>query len=134
MQTIDTHVLNDVISLKTTKGIEFIYPAEILYFGIENRDVKIFLMDGNAGITLHSLKELEIILESFHFFRCHAKHLINLTHIKRYTHKTGEVELLHSKTAKVAFDRKIKFKQLICRILPTPPPCKPGGKGKSNES
>lgn len=129
MQIIHSNVLNDLIGLKTTKGIEFINPAEILYFGIENRDVKIFLKDGNNGIILHSLKELEILLEHAHFYRCHARFLINLTHVKRYTHKTGEIELRNSKTVKVAFDRKINFKQLICCALL--PLCKPDSKGKS---
>ncbi len=78
MQTIDSTILNDVISLKTTKGIEFINPAEIVYFGIKNRDVKVFLIDGNTGITLHSLKELETLLERFPFYRCHARYLINM--------------------------------------------------------
>ncbi len=122
MQTIDSTILKDVISIKTTKGIEFIHHAEILYFGIENRDVKIFHLDGNTGISLHSLQELEKLLELYHFYRCHAKHLINLAHVKRYTHKTALIELSNSYHLKVAFDRKIKFKQLINSTFP--PPCK----------
>jgi hypothetical protein len=110
----------DTLSFRTTKGFEFINPAEILYFSIENNEVKLFLMDGNTSITLHTLKELEVILEPFHFYRCHARYLINLAHIKRYMHKTHIVELSNSHQVKVAFDRKTKFKQLICSTLPPP--------------
>jgi two-component system LytT family response regulator len=110
----------DTLSLKTTSGIAMIIPADVLYFSIENHEVKLYSTNGDASIILHSMKELEAIFEPYNFYRCHARFLINLAHVKRYTHKTGEIELLHSKTVKVAFDRKIKFKQLICSTLPPP--------------
>ena len=118
----------DTLSLKTTKGIEIINPADVLYFSIENQEAILYLLDGNTRITQHTLKELEILLEPFHFYRCHAKYLINLKHVKRYTHKTCTVELSNGQQLKVAFDRKTKFKQLICSALP--PPCKPDSKPK----
>ena len=121
----------DTVSLKTTKGIEIISPVDVLYFSIENHEVKMYLAIGDASVILHSLKELEDLFTPYNFYRCHAGFLINLAHVKRYTHKTGEIELRHSKTVKVAFDRKTKFKQLICRSLP--PPCKPYSKYKSTE-
>ena len=111
----------DTLSFRTNKGFELINPTRILYFSIENHEVKLFLMDGNTGITLHTLKELEVMLEPFHFYRCHARYLINLAHVKRYTHKTCVVELSNSQQVKVAFDRKTKFKQQICSTLPPPP-------------
>ena len=118
----------DTLSLKTTKGIEIINPADVLYFSIENQEAILYLLDGGTRITQHTLKELEILLEPFHFYRCHAKFLINLKHVKRYMHKTCTVELSNGQQLKVAFDRKIKFKQLICSALP--PPCKPDSKPK----
>jgi DNA-binding LytR/AlgR family response regulator len=114
------YVNPDTLSFRTTKGFELINPAEILYFSIENNEVKLFLMDGNTSITLHTLKELEVMLEPFHFYRCHARYLINLAHVKRYTHKNRIIELSNSQQVKVAFDRKTKFKQLICSTLPPP--------------
>jgi len=131
MQPILSLKIPDTLSLKTTKGIEIINPADVLYFSIENHDVKLHSTNEDTGIILHTLKELEDLFTPYNFFRCHARFLINLAHIKRYTHKTGEIELQHSKTAKVAFDRKIKFKQLICSTLP--PPCKPYSKDKNIE-
>ena len=118
----------DSLSLKTTKGIEIINPAEILYFSIEKQEAILYLMDGDTRTILHTLKELEALLEPFRFFRCHARYLINMAHVKRYTHKTCTVELSNGQQLKVAFDRKIKFKQLICSALP--PPCKPDSKPK----
>ena len=121
----------DTLSLKTTKGIEIINPADVLYFSIENHEVNMYLAIGDASVILHPLKELEALFAPYNFYRCHARFLINLAHIKRYTHKTGEIELQHSKIVKVAFDRKTKFKQMICSTLP--PPCKPYSKDKSTE-
>ena len=119
----------DTLSLKTTKGIEIINPADVLYFSIENQEAILYLLDGSTRITQHTLKELEALLEPFRFFRCHARYLINMAHVKRYTHKTCTVELSNRQQLKVAFDRKTKFKQLICNALP--PPCKANGKDKN---
>ena len=121
MQPILSLKIPDTMSLKTTKGIEIINPADVLYFSIESHDVKLHSTNEDTGIILHTLKELEDLFTPYNFYRCHARFLINLAHIKRYTHKTGEIELQHSKTVKVAFDRKTKFKQLICSTLPPPP-------------
>jgi len=121
MQPILSLKIPDTLSLKTTKGIEIINPADVLYFSIENHDVKLYSTNEETGIILHTLKELEELFTPYNFYRCHARFLINLAHIKRYTHKTGEIELQHSKKVKVAFDRKTKFKQMICSTLPPPP-------------
>ena len=83
----------DTLSLKTTKDIEIINPADVLYFSIENHEVNMYLAIGDASVILHPLKELEALFAPYNFYRCHARFLINLAHIKRYTHKTGEIEL-----------------------------------------
>jgi DNA-binding LytR/AlgR family response regulator len=121
MDITPTSPLSTMVSLKTTKGIEFFSAQNIIYFFIENREVKTLLHDGQIVKVFHSLAELQTIVSMFHFHRCHAKCLINLTHVRCYNHKTSSVELSNNIIVKVAFDRKTEFKQLIYNIqlLPT---------------
>lgn len=94
------------IPLKTKTGIEFFSVSDIVCFYIENSKVKALFVDGNPIRIFHTLIELETSLAKLHFYRCHSASLINLTHIKRYTHKTCIVELT------------VEFNKLINSMLP----------------
>lgn len=108
------------IPLKTKIGIEFFVISEIIYFFIENSTVKAHLVDGSSIRVFHTLSELETSLVMLHFYRCHSASLINLYHIKRYSHKTCIVELTNSLSLNVAYYKKVKFNRLINSMLPPP--------------
>ena len=122
MKTIETHLFDDKISLKTANGIEIFNIADIIYCFIENREVEIVLLNGQTTRLFHSLTEFEAMLVPFHFYRCHAKNVINFAHVRLYNHKTGSLKLSNNIEIKVAWDRKVKFRQLIYNLLPPPPP------------
>lgn len=120
MKPIEPLLLDDTISLKTANGIEILHSSDIIYCCIKNREVVIVLLNGQTKRVLHSLTELEGIFTPFHFYRCHAKNLINIAHIKLYNHKMSTLRLSNDIELNVASDRKVKFKQMIYRkILPT---------------
>jgi len=48
MKTIQTHVFDNKISLKTANGIEILKIADIIYCFIENREVEIVLLNGQT--------------------------------------------------------------------------------------
>jgi len=112
------HSFHEKIALKTTLGIEFFIVSDIICFFIERRKVKVILIDGTTIKVFHSLTELESAMTEFNFYRCHASRIINLVHIKRYTHKTGILELSNNLTIKVACYRKTNFNNLINSQLP----------------
>jgi DNA-binding LytR/AlgR family response regulator len=120
MKTLQPHLFNDKISLKTANGIEIFNIADIIYCFIENREVEIVLLNGQTTRVFHSVSELEAILAPFHFHRSHAKNVINIAHVRLYNHKSGSLRLSKNIELKVAWDRKVKFKQLICNLLPPP--------------
>jgi len=121
MKSIHPQPFVDKISLKTSNGIEMLHFSDIIYCYVESREVKVLLLDGKVIRVFHSLTELEALLVPFHFYRCHAKNLVNLVHIRLYNHKTGYLVVSNNMEIKVAFDRKIKFKQLINSTIPPPP-------------
>ncbi len=108
------------IPLKTKFGLEFFPVSDIVYFFIENRNVKAQLSDGNTVRVFHTLIELESYLAGLYFYRCHAVTLINLGHIRKYNHKTCIVELSNNLTVKVACYRKVRFNNMINSMLPPP--------------
>lgn len=117
MKSIKPNPFEDKIGLKTFNGIEIFCIADIIYCFIQNREVQLLLMSGQTIKLYHSLKELESFLTPFHFFRCHAKTLINAGHVSRYNHKTGCIRLDENIELQVAFHRRIQVKQMIMSTI-----------------
>jgi two-component system LytT family response regulator len=118
MKTLEPHLFDDKISIKTNNGIEIFEIADIIYCFTENREVEIVLLNGEKTKVFHSLTELAAMLSPFQFCRCHAKNVINLAHVRLYNHKTGCLRLSNNIELKVASDRKVNFKQMIIRNIP----------------
>lgn len=121
MKAIEPQVSVDKISLKTANGIEIFEIADIIYCFIETREVEIVLLNGQQTRVFHSISDLEAIFSPFDFYRCHAKNVINFEHVRLYNHKTGSLGLSNNIELKVAWDRRVNFKQLIYSLLPPPP-------------
>ena len=112
-------VLHNIICLKTSIGVEFITASNILYCSIFSNAVYVVFVNGTKLRVFHSLKELEIHLSKFNFYRCHSNCLVNLIHIAKYTHKTGELHLSNGSILVVAKDRRIGFNNMFTkRLLP----------------
>lgn len=110
--------LHDKICLKTSIGVEVITSSNILYCSIIKYEVYIVLFNDTKLRVFHSLKELGIHLSIFNFYRCHANCLVNLDHITRYTHKTGELLLSNGSILVVAKDRRFEFNKILAKRLP----------------
>jgi len=102
-----------IISIKTTDGIELIKPQDILYCRIEDDKVILKLTSSETIETKQSLKELEPRLSLYFFYRCHANCLVNLLLIRRYTNKTGIITMIDDTKIKVAKERRPDFYKII---------------------
>jgi len=111
METNQFYVLT--ISIKTSAGIEILKPNDILYCRIEGDKVIIKLSSSETVVAKHTLKELEIKLSLYFFYRCHANCLVNLQFIRRYTHKIGEITMVDNTIIIVAKERKPDFYKVI---------------------
>lgn len=109
--------LSNHLLLKTPSSIDLIEPEEILYCLVHNRDVTIKLTSQRSSRILHSLKDLETILPSESFYRCHKKAIIHLRYISKYNHKSGQVEMADGNILQVAKDRKSNFYKLLKSIV-----------------
>ncbi|KGX90211.1 regulator [Pontibacillus halophilus JSM 076056 = DSM 19796] len=65
-------------------GIAYLSPDEILYVGREERETKVVTRH-RVYETKLPLKDVELRLHAYPFFRIHKSYLVNLNHIKRLT-------------------------------------------------
>jgi two-component system LytT family response regulator len=95
------------ISFATSDGIEFLSIPDIIYCESDNNYTFIYNLDGSRLLVSKTLKQIENILEDYHFLRIHQSYLINLRHIKKYHRgQGGSVVLANGKELPVARARK----------------------------
>ncbi len=80
---------NNKIGLPTSKGVIFINPDIILYCQADNTYTNVRLNDGTTVSISRSLKEVELVLSKFNFFRIHKSYLINFKKISHYIKSDG---------------------------------------------
>lgn len=102
------------IALPTMEGYEFIEIKAIIRCKADNNYTNIFMHDGSQLLISKSLKYLQNLLESHHFFRTHHSHLINLDHVKKYV-KTdgGYIEMIDRSIVNISRSKKESFINLF---------------------
>ncbi|AOW19663.1 LytR/AlgR family response regulator transcription factor [Urechidicola croceus] len=98
------------ISIPTNEGYIFIEVKEIIRCQSDVNYTNIFTKNNQKITVSKTLKTFEKMLEDFNFFRIHNSHLINLSHIKKYTKgKSGYVTMIDNTNLEVSIRRKEKF-------------------------
>ena len=106
------------IPLPTSNGILFINEPDIIRCEANGRYTVIHTTTEKKLTVTKTLKEIESLLGSGHFFRVHHSHIINLEVIKKYNRgQGGTVELKDGSIVEVASSRK----EELLRILLTRP-------------
>ena len=55
------------------------------------------------------LKEFELLLSDYQFFRVHNSHLININEVQRYIRSEGLIEMNDGNTVAISLNRKEEF-------------------------
>jgi len=69
------------IALPTYEGLMFLNMETIIYCQSDNNYCNVFLKDGRKLLISRTLKDIEDMLNGFHFFRVHNSFLVNLNEI-----------------------------------------------------
>jgi two-component system LytT family response regulator len=77
------------IVLKTSESIHIINVNDIIRCEADRNYSSFFLTNKKPILVSTTLKDYDELLSSFHFFRVHQSHLVNLNHIERYEKKEG---------------------------------------------
>lgn len=105
------------LGLPTLSGIEFVMIADIIRCQADVNYTHFFLRDGRKILVSKTLKEFEMLLSGFQFFRIHNSHLINLQEVKAYQRgKGGFVVLNDGAELEVAQRRKEGLMEALKRI------------------
>lgn len=81
--------------IPTINGFELLNIAEIIRCESNVNYTTLFLKDKRKLVVAKSLKEFEVLLGDFHFFRVHNSHLINLEYIQKYQKGNGGTVILN---------------------------------------
>lgn len=93
-------------------GFEVIEIDKLVRCEGERNYTSFVFVDGSKILTSTTLKQYEISLEEYGFFRIHKSHLINLNHVKKYIKANGgSVEMSDNSSLQISKDKKELFIQ-----------------------
>lgn len=81
-----------IISIHTSSTIEYLKTADIIAIEAMENYAKVYLNENRTIISNKSFGNINTLLNSNRFCRCHKSFTINLQHIIRY-HKNGNIEM-----------------------------------------
>lgn len=101
------------IAIRSTDGFRFLRIQDILYCESDGNYTKIVEQNGESILTSRTLRNIEQLLSSNGFFRCHQSYLINVDCISSYKSQTSEIELVGNHTVTLARSKKREFLELV---------------------
>jgi len=85
----DTKNASQKIALPLHDGLVYLSVTDIIRFEADGSYTTAYITDGKSYMVSKNIKEYETMLSGNGFFRCHISHLVNLTHVKRFSRHDG---------------------------------------------
>ena len=102
------------IALATKESIEFVAPEEIIMCKSDSNYTMVHLTGKRKKLISKTLKEVEVWMKPYNFFRAHLSYLVNLDHIKEYVRADGGYLIVsEGHSLPVARNRKDDLMKLI---------------------
>ncbi|HEY9049173.1 MAG TPA: LytTR family DNA-binding domain-containing protein [Ohtaekwangia sp.] len=101
LREIELHRSNNLskLAIPTVEGFDFVAIQEILYCKASGNYTEIFTTDGARHLSSRQLKDYELLLQNYNFFRIHHSCIIQLDYIKTYTRGEGGYVVMVDNTA-----------------------------------
>jgi len=108
------NTLPEKISFATQQAVHFINPETILYCESDGNYTTLFFLDRTNLIVSKTLKEVEEVLQHYHFLRIHNSFIINLKQVSRYV-KTegGSIEMANGTKLPISRQRREEVMQVL---------------------
>ncbi len=104
------------IALSTSEGIEFVPLHQIIRLEASGPYTSFFLKEGKKIIVSRNLKEYELMLGEYYFFRVHNSHIINLKEVKKMIRTDGGYVVMNDEsTIAISPRKKDDLMQLLAR-------------------
>jgi two-component system LytT family response regulator len=105
------------IVLPTIEGFSVVKISDIIRCEADSNYTKIFFTQGKPFLASRTLTYFEEAMSGLHFVRIHHKHLVNLTHVKRYLKgRGGYVEMADGNEVEVSTRKKEEFLNAMARF------------------
>ena len=102
------------MALPTMSGLQFVEIRDIIRCESDNTYTTFFLKGKQKVLVSKTLKEVEIILEPYGFYRVHNSHLINMEEVTEYLKgEGGQVKLSDGSVVDVSRRRKEEFLERV---------------------
>lgn len=103
------------LMVQTKEGATFLKIAEIIRLESDSNYTHFILTSGRRMMVAKTLKEFEDKLASYHFFRSHKSHLLNLAHIREIDGPNHEVLLSDGTKVEISKRKKKEFTEMLAR-------------------
>ncbi|MBN4049752.1 LytTR family transcriptional regulator, partial [Bacteroidales bacterium AH-315-N07] len=102
------------LAIPDIDGMTFIDVNDLIRCQSDRSYTSFYLSDGKKIISAKNLREYEVLLTEYKFFRIHHSHLINLKHIKKYMKgEGGYVIMSDDSKVEVSKRRKKEFMDIL---------------------
>jgi len=105
--------INKKVIFPTRNGYQILKMSNILFCKAEVNYSTIYTIDNNSFTIVSTLKNLEEMLPSKVFFRCHKSFLVNLNYIKTYDKSRDKIILENGKELEIATRRIESFIEVL---------------------
>jgi len=103
-----------IITLSTLDGFEFVEVADIIKLEANGAYTTFFIKPDKKMLVSKNLKEYEMMLADYNFFRVHHSCMINLHEVEKYVKADGGyIKLKDGSTANLSQRKKEKFMELM---------------------
>ncbi len=104
------------IAFPTSDGIELVKIDQIMHCEADDNYTSIFLNSDRRIIVSKTIKEYDIMLSEFDFYRIHQSHLVNLNYISKFIKNDGGYVILENgKKLPVSRRNKQEFLEKLLR-------------------
>ena len=115
---IDEHKsLPKKIVIPVSDGYEFINTDDIIRCQADNYYTHFLMTDKKDIIVCRTLKEVEALLKPFSFIRIHQSHLVNPSHIKKFSRQDGGTIITSDDSRlSVSKSQRNEVNDLLCKL------------------
>lgn len=101
------NILPEKVSFATQQAIHFIKPSLIIYCESDSNYTTLHFVDKTKMVVSKTLKEVEEMLQHYHFYRIHHSFIINLKQVNRYVKiDGGSIEMTNGAQLPISRQRK----------------------------
>ncbi|MCT4579958.1 MAG: LytTR family DNA-binding domain-containing protein [Flavobacteriales bacterium] len=89
-------LMSKKLAIPTQDRIHFVFLKEIVYCESSQNYTQFFFNDGTKLMVAKTIKDYEILLETYSFIRCHQRYLVNAKHVTSFLKEDGGVLLMNN--------------------------------------